>query len=180
MICKACAYKNLPIAHECKHCGKLLQSTEAVLLARERWENMPPEARKEIEDTCRVQQERFKQHIIYSIKNRWKRALISGGILGVLGFLHGPIIFPDMIIGFVVGWILNTVKGGGYRGMFLFGGAYMFSFLFKWVLGISYGNPFMGEVSAYYLPVLTMGQLLSLGAGLAYGMKIHRDYVDRA
>ncbi len=179
MLCKWCTCPNLPKEFKCVNCGEELQSEDAAEIALKRWEELPEEARAEFEEKFKADQERFRRTVGAGMKNSLMSALIGAGTLGILGLLTGWVIIPEIILGALAGYTLNNLKGGGFAGLFIFGGAYLFSLLIKLMLGLVYTNPLAVEISLFYLSMFLCGQFTALGLGFGYGLKMSRTHADR-
>jgi len=178
MFCKWCACPNLPKEFECVNCGEELQSGDAAEIALKRWEELPEDARQEFEEKFKVDQERFRRTVGAGMKNSLMSALIGAGTIGFLGLLTGLMILPEIILGALAGYTLNNLKGGGFAGVLIFGGAYFLSAIGKLVLGFVYSIP-GGGIPLFCLAMFFIGQFAAMGVGFGYGLKMNRTHLDR-
>ncbi|HLD36433.1 MAG TPA: hypothetical protein VJC37_06900 [Planctomycetota bacterium] len=162
LLCKKCAYPNLPTSDVCGRCGNVTQSPTELAQSIQSWNGLPEKVRMEFEQKYRSAQERYTKRPLIQRKRRLKDALLGGSILGVVGLIHGPLIIVDFVVGAVMGLILNMTGGGSFTGTFLFGLGYLISFMLKGFIGFVWGN----------IITLLFGLVVGICAGYFVGLAL--------
>ncbi|MBI5777892.1 MAG: hypothetical protein HZA49_00350 [Planctomycetes bacterium] len=168
LLCKKCAYPNLPTGNTCGRCGNVIQSPDELAKSIHAWNGLPAQVRTEFEQKYQSAQERYTNRPIIQKARRWKDALLGGVALGVVGLIHGPLIIIDFVVGAFMGLVLNITGGGSSTGSFLFGFGYFISFILKAMMGFFWGN----------LITLLFGSVVGICAGYLVGMSLDIKRVD--
>ena len=187
MHCRSCGRPLLPFHEACFQCGLTAQSSESVAGRKREWDALSPKMQEELRGAYDLQMERRERWLEWLRANRRVHAAIGAGLYGlpaafIFGMLGG---FPlwalplvglfDLAVGAGVGLALNRLRGGSYRGMMLFGAA----FLVEAPLRVG-GASVMGAglaVTGVALMILC-GFLLALCTGYALGLQLTLDRTD--
>jgi len=153
MNCPGCSRANLPYLEKCPFCGEEIQDAEEAAVRREEWDRLPESAKEEFAREFKQSQARLEAHLTWLRKNRRVHAGIAAGMfifpvslaffaMERLPFLSAVmVIVSGGVIGGVLGWYLNRIRGGAYQGAFLFGGGFGLWMGFLVSSGHVWGNP---------------------------------------
>ena len=173
MNCPGCGLENPPVHDACAFCEEPLAPGER----REEWERLSPALREEFSKSF---ERALAARTAWREKLRRNRVMhaVSGGCLSgfLLAFTHGPLMnlgasltllvfVLDAAAGAACGLALNHVRGGEYRGMTLFGGAYAASTAAKLAFG---AIPMSMALGFFIMP----GMLAALVFGYLFGLNM--------
>ena len=191
LLCKKCAYPNLPTNSICGRCGNVIQSDGGLIKSTLFWNDLPLQTRNEFEQKYKESQLKYKEYLAYCRSMLIRDVFAGATILGILGFLTGSIIVSDIILGGLAGWQTNSRNGGAYWGMIFSGAAYVVSLIFKTIVGISTANYLLnclqhgggsygvGVGAGMIFLFIVVGLLFSLCLGYYFGKRIDIRNFDR-
>ena len=178
LLCKKCAYPNLPTNDVCGRCGNVTQSPVELAQSIQSWNELPNQVRLEFEQKYRASQLKAREYGVSYKTWLAKNVVLCGVALGILTFFHnGSIFIPGAIMGALIGWYLTAHEGGSFKVMFLFGAAYFISFIFHLVFGIV-KNPFSGGDPFSLFPII-VGGLAVFWVGRIVSQRITSESFDR-
>jgi len=177
LLCKKCAYPNLPTNDICGRCGNMIQSPEELAKSTQAWKDLPEQVRMEFENKYRAAQVQSKKYRVSYKKRLAMNMLLCGVALGILTIFHnGSVIIPGVILGALIGWYLTVKEGGSFKGMMLFGAGYFISFIFHLIVGWI-KNPFKGDFFGI-IPIV-VGGYLAFKIGQIIGERIASESFDQ-
>jgi hypothetical protein len=175
---------NPPYAADCGFCSASIQPAARAEEERVRWESLGERSKAEFLEVFRRDRERYDAWVEKRRRDRKKHAIIGAlayGLgtnlllllaydLGVLGLL--VLLAADGAVGAVAGFSINRNGGGEYRGLGLFGGAYVLSIVVKTLLGIL-PHPLAGGYEGAGVGIaIAVGILQSLLIGYLFGLHL--------
>jgi len=185
--CGSCGRPLLPFHEACFQCGTTAQPSESAAARKREWDALSPKMQGEMRGAYDLQVERRERWLEWLRAHRRVHAALGAVLYGlpaafIFGMLDG---FPlwaipfvslvDLALGAGVGTALNRLQGGSYRGMILFGAAFLGEALLR-VGGASLLG--LGLGAAGVALILISGFLLSLCTGYAFGLQLTLDRSD--
>jgi hypothetical protein len=184
MDCRRCGLSNPPYVVDCDFCSEAMQSEAEAEGRRREWDALGEPARREFENLYRRDRDRYDAWVEKLRRDRKKHALIGAvayglgtNLLLLLAYDVGPfglllLLLADAAVGAAVGFRVNSGGGGEYRGLALFGGAYVVSVPIKMMIGVL-PHPLAGgfEGAGVGLAV-AIGILQSLLIGYLFGLHL--------
>jgi len=182
--CRACGLSNPPYAADCEFCAGTLQPAAEADRHRREWESLGEKSKAEFLETYRRDRERYEAWVEKLRRDRKKHAVIGAlayglgtNLLLVLAYNVGAlglllVLLADAAVGSAAGFFVNRAKGGEYRGLALFGGAYLVSAPLKMLLGVL-PHPLGGGMEGAGIGLaIVMGVLQSLLIGYVFGLHL--------
>jgi hypothetical protein len=164
-----------------------VQSPEAAAARKREWDALTPKMRDEMQDDYQNQLERRERWVEWLQENRWRHAACGGALYGlpaafIFGMIGGfplwalPLVcLVDIAAGCGLGFALNRLQGGPYRGMGLFAAGFILETIFRVGCASCPVGIVVGMVGSL---MLISGFLISLCTGYALGLQLTLDRSD--
>jgi hypothetical protein len=184
MDCRSCGLSNPPYASDCDYCSQTIQPEIQAEQRRREWETLGESAKQEFREIYRRDRERYEAWVEKLRRDRKKHALIGAVAYGlgtnlllllaydVDGLGLALLLLADAGVGGAAGSWINRGGGGEYRGLGLFGGAYLASIPLKMLIGVL-PHPLAGGFAGAGIGLaIAVGILQSLLIGYLFGLHL--------
>lgn len=189
--CRGCGLSNLPYLQDCSFCGAAVQTPLEAHRKKQEWEALSEPLRDEFSREYARTLERYREWVATLKRDRWKHAAYGAaafalpmtfilGKISAIGFWFGVAFLADLGLGAALGYAINRLRGGEYRGMLAFGAAYAASAVTQVAVGLV-ANPFdMGGFGAAgpalflfctFIIMLVVGYLFGMNLSLERSLR---------